>query len=76
MQAAPMLLAFFVGDFSGEVQTIRVGTLYVDFYQPQDGGISSTAVWTSEQQDTLFSVTASLPKPLMIALCKGVQKIS
>ena len=68
--------SLFVGDFSGEVQTIRVGTLYVDFYQPQDGGISSTAVWTSEQQDTLFSVTASLPKPLMIALCKGVQKIS
>lgn len=68
--------SLFVGDFSGEVQTIRVGTLYVDFYQPQDGGISSTAVWTSEQQDTLFSVTASLPKSLMIALCKGVQKIS
>lgn len=68
--------SLFVGDFSGEVQTIRVGTLYVDFYQPQDGGISSTAVWMSEQQDTLFSVTASLPKPLMIALCKGVQKIS
>ena len=65
----------FVGDFSGEIQTIQVGSLYADFYQSRDDGISNTAVWMSAQQDTLFSVTAALPKHLMIALCEGVQKV-
>lgn len=68
--------SLFVGDFNGEVQTIQIGEFIADFYQAQNNSQSSTVVWMSAQKDTLFSITTSLPKDIIIELCKSVQKIS
>ena len=68
--------SLFVGDFNGEVQTIQIGEFTADFYQAQNNSQSSTVVWMSAQKDTLFSITTSLPKDIIIELCKSVQKIS
>lgn len=68
--------SLFVGDFNGEVQTIQIGGVIADFYQAQNNSQSSTVVWMSAQKDTLFSITTSLPKDIIIELCKSVQKIS
>lgn len=68
--------SLFVGDFNGEVQTIQIGEFVADFYQAQNNSQSSTVVWMSAQKDTLFSITTSLPKDIIIELCKSVQKIS
>lgn len=68
--------SLFVGDFNGEVQTIQIGEFIADFYQAQNNSQSSTIVWMSAQKDTLFSITTSLPKDIIIELCKSVQKIS
>lgn len=68
--------SLFVGDFNGEVQTIQIGKFIADFYQAQNNSQSSTVVWMSAQKDTLFSITTSLPKDIIIELCKSVQKIS
>lgn len=68
--------SLFVGDFNGEVQTIQIGEFIADFYQAQNNSQSSTVVWMSAQKDTLFSITTSLPKNIIIELCKSVQKIS
>ena len=68
--------SLFVGDFNGEVQTIQIGEFIADFYQAQNNSQSSTVVWMSAQKDTLFSITTSLPKDIIIELCKRVQKIS
>lgn len=68
--------SLFVGDFNGEVQTIQIGEFIDDFYQAQNNSQSSTVVWMSAQKDTLFSITTSLPKDIIIELCKSVQKIS
>lgn len=68
--------SLFVGDFNGEVQTIQIGEFIADFYQAQNNSQSSTVVWLSAQKDTLFSITTSLPKDIIIELCKSVQKIS
>ncbi len=68
--------SLFVGDFNGEVQTIQIGEFIADFYQAQNNSQSSTVVWMSAQKDTLFSITTSLPKDIIIELCKSVQKVS
>ena len=68
--------SLFVGDFNGEVQTIQIGEFIADFYQAQNNSQSSTVVWMSAQKDTLFSITTTLPKDIIIELCKSVQKIS
>lgn len=68
--------SLFVGDFNGEVQTIQIGEFIADFYQAQNNSQSSTVVWMSAQKDTLFSITTSLPKDIIIELCKSMQKIS
>lgn len=68
--------SLFIGDFNGEVQTIQIGEFIADFYQAQNNSQSSTVVWMSAQKDTLFSITTSLPKDIIIELCKSVQKIS
>lgn len=68
--------SLFVGDFNGEVQTIQIGEFIADFYQAQNNSQSSTVVWMSAQKDMLFSITTSLPKDIIIELCKSVQKIS
>lgn len=68
--------SLFVGDFNGEVQTIQIGEFIADFYQAQNNSQSSTVVWMSAQKDTLFSITTSLPKNIVIELCKSVQKVS
>lgn len=68
--------SLFVGDFNGEVQTIQIGEFIADFYQAQNNSQSSTVVWMSAQKDTLFSITTSLPKNIIIELCKSVQKVS
>ena len=68
--------SLFVGDFNGEVQTIQIGEFTADFYQAQNNSQSSTVVWMSAQKDTLFSMTTSLPKDIIIELCKSVQKNS
>lgn len=68
--------SLFIGDFNGEVQTIQIGEFIADFYQAQNNSQSSTVVWMSAQKDTLFSITTSLPKDIIIELCKSVQKVS
>lgn len=68
--------SLFVGDFNGEVQTIQIGEFIADFYQAQNNSQSSTVVWMLAQKDTLFSITTSLPKDIIIELCKSVQKVS
>ncbi len=68
--------SLFVGDFNGEAQTIQIGEFIADFYQAQNNSQSSTVVWMSAQKDTLFSITTSLPKNIIIELCKSVQKVS
>lgn len=68
--------SLFIGEFSEDIQTIQLENAYAEFYQSRDNNGTNTIVWMSENKDTLFSITASLPKHLMIKLCENVQKNS
>lgn len=65
--------SLFIGDFAEDVQTVQVGNVYAKFYQSRDDSGTNTIVWLSEQNDTLFSITAALPERVMLKLCKSVQ---
>ena len=57
-----------------EVQSVKIGNINADFYQAGNETSSNGLIWTSEEQEVCFCITACLPKDTIIQLAEGVKK--
>ena len=58
---------------TSDVQIVRIGNIDAEFYLSSDPDISNGLVWQSEDRNTFFCITSTLPQEVMLRLAESVQ---
>lgn len=67
-------ISLFVENNSFEVQTVWIKNVEAEFYLSNDPDAANVLIWKSEDDNTVFCITADLPQSTMIELAESVQK--
>lgn len=66
-------ISLFLESNTSDVQIVRVGNVDAEFYLSSDPDISNGLVWKSEDGNTFFCITSTLPQGVMLQLAESVQ---
>ena len=66
-------ISLFLESDTSDVQIVRVGNIDAEFYLSSDPDKSNGLVWQSEDGNTFFCITSTLPQDIMLRLAESVQ---
>lgn len=66
-------ISLFLESNTSDVQIVRIGNIDAEFYLSSDPDISNGLVWQSEDRNTFFCITSTLPQEVMLRLAESVQ---
>jgi hypothetical protein len=66
-------ISLFLESSTSDVQIVRIGNIDAEFYPSSDPDISNGLVWQSEDGNTFFCITSTLPQDVMLRLAESVQ---
>ena len=68
--------SLFVVSDNMTAEKATVGTLEADFYRDADPQNANVLVWQSESGEILFSISASLPKDVLVRIAESIETTS
>lgn len=66
-------ISLFLESSASDVQTVRIENVDAEFYLSGNSDVSNALVWKSEDGNTFFCITATLPQNIMLQLAESVQ---
>ena len=66
-------ISLFLENNTSVVQIVRIGNIDAEFYLSSNPDLSNGLVWQSEDGNTIFCITSTLPQEVMLRLAESVQ---